>query len=100
MGKTIVEVSKIFDSNIRIQMIASLSISDLTFNQLKKICQCTNGNMTTHTAKLLENGFIEKRKEFVKDKPQTTYHLTEFGRREFKEYVNILNELVRGENIK
>lgn len=65
-----------FESKARIQMIASLSVSDLTFNQLKKICQCTNSNMTTHTTKLIESGFIEKKKEFISDKPQTTYHLT------------------------
>ena len=32
-------VSKIFESRIRIQMIAGLSISDLTYKQLKEICQ-------------------------------------------------------------
>lgn len=97
MGRNILDTSKMFESKIRIQMIASLSVSDLTFNQLKKICQCTNGNMTTHTTKLLESGFIEKKKEFVNDKPQTTYHLTEFGRTEFNEYVKILNSLVKQE---
>lgn len=98
MDKNILNVSKIFESKIRIQMIASLSVSDLTFNQLKKICQCTNGNMTTHTTKLLESGYVIKKKEFVKDKPQTTYHLTDYGRNEFNEYVKILNRLVREDN--
>ena len=36
MNKNILETSKIFESKIRIQMIASLTVSDLTFNQLKK----------------------------------------------------------------
>ena len=85
MNKNILETSKIFESKIRIQMIASLTVSDLTFNQLKKICQCTNGNMTTHTTKLLDSGFIEKKKEFINEKPQTTYHLTEYGKKEFKD---------------
>lgn len=87
-----------FESKIRIQMIASLSVSDLTFNQLKKICQCTNGNMTTHTTKLIESGFIEKNKEFINDKPQTTYHLTDFGRSEFNSYVQILSNLIKETN--
>lgn len=95
MAENILDTSKIFESKIRIQMIASLSVSDLTFNQLKKICQCTNGNMTTHTTKLLESGFIEKKKEFVNEKSQTTYHLTDLGRKEFNEYVEILNKLLK-----
>ena len=98
MNKNILETSKIFESKIRIQMIASLTVSDLTFNQLKKICQCTNGNMTTHTTKLLDSGFIEKKKEFINEKPQTTYHLTEYGKKEFNEYTKILNDLVKGED--
>ena len=41
--------SKVFESHIRIQMIASLSIEDLTYKQMKEILGCTDGNMTTHT---------------------------------------------------
>ena len=88
-------VSKIFESRIRIQMIAGLSISDLTYKQLKEICQCTDGNMTTHTKKLLEENFITIKKEFVNNKPQTTYHLTDLGGNAFLEYVDILNELAK-----
>lgn len=98
MKKNILDTSKMFESKIRIQMIASLSVSDLTFNQLKKICQCTNGNMTTHTTKLIESGFIEKKKEFINDNPQTTYHLTDLGRNEFNNYVQILSDLIKETN--
>lgn len=98
MKKNILDTSKMFESKIRIQMIASLSVSDLTFNQLKKICQCTNGNMTTHTTKLIESGFIEKKKEFINDKPQTTYHLTDLGKSEFNNYVQILSDLIKETN--
>ena len=54
--------------------------------------------MTTHTTKLLDSGFIEKKKEFINEKPQTTYHLTEYGKKEFNEYIKILNDLVKGED--
>lgn len=95
MNNNLLNVSKVFESKTRIQMIASLSIADLTYNQLKKICQCTDGNMTTHTKKLMENEFITVKKEFVNNKPRTTYHLTDFGRDSFLEYVEILNNLVK-----
>ena len=45
--------SKVFESHIRIQMIASLSVEDLTYNQMKEILGCTDGIMTTHTKKLI-----------------------------------------------
>ena len=57
--------SKVFESHIRIQMIASLSVEDLTYKQMKEILGCTDGNMTTHTKKLIQEGFMEVRKEFV-----------------------------------
>ena len=52
MINSIVEASKIFDSTIRIQILASLSTSSLTYNQLKKVCRCADGAMTNHTSKL------------------------------------------------
>lgn len=98
MDNSILGISKIFESRIRLQMIASLSFSDLTYNQLREICQCTNGNMTTHTSKLIDNGFIVQKKEFVNKKTQTTYHLTEYGRNEFKEFVKLLASMVKDED--
>ena len=86
--------SKVFESHIRIQMIASLSVSDLTYKQMKAILGCTDGNMTTHTKKLIHEGFVTVKKEFVNNRPQTTYHLTDEGRQQFKDYVALLNTLV------
>ena len=98
MSKNILDTSKIFDAKIRIQMIASLSVDDLTFKQLKEICRCTDGNMTTHTKKLLDAGYITMNKEFKNNKPCTTYHLTEKGREEFNNYVNTLYQFMKGED--
>lgn len=90
----IINSSKVFESNIRLQMIASLSVSNLTYRELKKICNCSDGNMATHTKKLIEEGFIEVKKEFVNNKPQTTYILTKKGKEEFIKYVELLNTLI------
>ena len=88
------DTSKVFESHIRLQMIASLSISDLTYKQMKEILGCTDGNMTTHTKKLIQEGFMVVKKEFVNNRPQTTYHLTDEGRKQFEDYVQLLNNLV------
>ncbi len=96
MKTKLLQTSKIFESKVRLQMIASLSVSDLTYKQLKDICECTDGNMTTHTKKLIEENFIHAKKEFVNNKPRTTYSLTDKGRKEFNEYVEILRRLADG----
>ena len=89
----ITQASKVFESNIRLQMVASLSEGDLTYRQLKEICACSDGNMATHTKKLIERGYVEVKKEFVHNKPQTTYILTAFGREEYISYLTICKEL-------
>ena len=97
MEKNIAGSSKIFDSTIRIQILASLSTSDLTYSQLKKICQVADGAMTNHTKKLSDSGYITVTKEFIDNRPRTTYSITEFGKKEFLNFVTILNESIKKE---
>lgn len=48
--------------------------------------------MTNHTNKLYEAGFIDVKKDFVNKRPQTTYSITDFGKKSFFEFVQLLNE--------
>ncbi len=96
MENNILDTSKVFDAKIRVQMIASLTVGDLTFKQLKDICKCSDGNMTTHTKKLIVEGFVTVKKEFKNNRPLTTYHLTDKGKEAFVDYVNKLNEFIQG----
>lgn len=89
------ETFKIFESNIRLKMVAGLSKSNLTYNQLRELCNCSDGNIATHTKKLVSAGFIDVKKEFVNNKPKTTYNLTEYGQKEFKEYIKFLKKLLK-----
>ena len=98
MKNKIINYSKVFESIIRVQMISSLYISSLTYNELKEVCNCSDGNMATHTKKLLSEGFILTNKEFVNNKPKTTYSLTEKGREEFVNYIKLLNNVVNQED--
>ena len=50
MKNKIINYSKVFESIIRVQMISSLYISSLTYNELKEVCNCSDGNMATHTS--------------------------------------------------
>lgn len=90
-------LSKIFESNIRLQIIACLYKGDLSYRQLKEICNCTDGNMATHLNKLIDNQFILKHKKIYNDKPLTTYHLTDYGKNEFQNYVDMLTKAMEKE---
>lgn len=97
MKNKVIDYSKVFESIIRVQMLSSLYTSELTYNELKEICNCSDGNMATHTKKLLAEEFIITKKEFVNNKPQTTYFLTEKGKKELLSYIRLLNSLVDSE---
>lgn len=91
MEENIASFSKIFDSTIRIQILASLLISPMTYSELRKVCHCADGAMTNHTSKLHKAGYIKVKKEFVDNKPLTTYTITRVGKSEFEKFVNTLN---------
>ena len=55
-NKTLSNLSSVFDSATRIQIMASLTVSPLTYAQLKKICQVTDGKLFRHIDKLIEEG--------------------------------------------
>ena len=40
-------------------------------------------------------GYLVSKKEFVNRKPRTSYRLTEFGITTFKEYVQMLEDLLK-----
>lgn len=94
MINSIVEAPKVFDSTIRMQILASLSTSSLTYNQLKKVCQCADGAMTNHTNKLEQAGYITIKKEFVNRRPQTTYIIIELGKKDFRDFIAVLNKAI------
>lgn len=97
MNQDIFNTSSVFESKIRIQMLASLLVNSLTYNQLKQICNCSDGLMTTHTRKLIEEEFIIKKKNLKGQKKLTTYYITEKGKKEFINYINLLQSMIEGE---
>ena len=46
----------------------------------------TWGNLSANVSKLKEAGYVEVKKEFVDERPQTWVRLTEQGRQAFREY--------------
>lgn len=103
MSKNLIEFQNVFDSIIRIQMLASLSISPMTFKQLKKICKCADGSLSHHVDKLMKANYVTMDKiqkneanlqeinSNLKDsfyhQQVTVYKITDLGRDEYTEFV-------------
>src|SRR5689334_14621005 len=64
------------------------------FQDLKSELGMSDGNLITHLRTLHRLGLVAMTKE-VKDRPQTTYALTAKGRAAFREYLQVLEQIVK-----
>ena len=78
-------------SQVRLAVLSILvSAVEVDFVELKEATGTTDGNLSTHLAKLEEAGYILVKKSFRGRKPATTCALTEAGREALARYVTAL----------
>ena len=90
-------IPEAFQTKLRLAVLSSLLTGPRSFKELKVITAATDGNLGIQLNKLSDLGYLTIEKAFVNNKPQTTYTITEFGRRQFKEYVELLERLLKSE---
>jgi DNA-binding MarR family transcriptional regulator len=82
-------------SKIRLAVIGQLVNAQwVTFSDLQRSIDATNGNLGAHIAKLVEAGYIKEEKRFADRRPQSRYQLTKAGRTALVEHVAALQALV------
>lgn len=65
-----------------------------SFQELKSELKMSDGNLVTHLRTLHRAGLVAVTKE-VADRPQTSYALTARGRSAFKDYIHVLEQIVK-----
>ncbi len=86
---------------VRTQLFAYLvSRESVTFTYLKKTLNLSDGNLTAHMKKIIDAGYVEMKKEFVNNKPRTTYTLTGKGRKNFEIYLKRLKKIMEMKSIR
>lgn len=88
-------IPDVFQSKLRISIIACLMTGEKSFKEVKEITGATDGNLSVQISKLEESGYIEVYKDFFNNKPRTRYNLTAKGKNEFIDYVNTLDNILR-----
>jgi DNA-binding MarR family transcriptional regulator len=66
----------------------------LLFNALKALCSLTDGNLSRHLQTLESAGLIEIWKGFKDKRPQTLCRITAQGKARFREYLNVLENVI------
>jgi len=90
------ELDRLIHERARLGIISALAVNDsLSFNDLKRLLQTTDGNLSVHARKLEEAGYISCRKFFEGRIPRTEYRLSAPGRRALEEYLRNMEEVIR-----
>ncbi len=88
-------IPEAFQTKLRLAVLSALLTGKKNFRDLKQMTGATDGNLGAQLKKLEEAGYIEIDKAFVNQKPQTSCQITDFGRGQFREYVELLEGLLR-----
>ncbi len=65
------------------------------FTRLKELLGVTDGNLASHIKSLEKEGYIMIIKQFIKNKPNTSYAISKVGKEAFLQHVEALEKLLK-----
>jgi DNA-binding HxlR family transcriptional regulator len=90
------KLDRLIHERLRLGILSALSVNEsLTFNELKKLLDTTDGNLSVHARKLEEAGYIGCTKSFEGRMPRTDYRLAAAGKRALERYLDHMEALIR-----
>jgi DNA-binding HxlR family transcriptional regulator len=89
-------LDRVIHERLRLGIVSALAVNDrLTFNDLKRLLQTTDGNLSVHARKLEDAQYIACDKTFEGRMPRTEYRLTAAGRRALEKYVAHMEAILK-----
>ena len=89
------QLDRLIHERLRLGILSALAVNDnLTFNELKKLLQTTDGNLSVHARKLEDAQYIHCTKSFEGRLPRTDYRLTATGRKALERYLDHMEALI------
>ena len=89
------ELDRLIHERLRLGIVGALAVNErLTFNDLKRLLQTTDGNLSVHARKLEDAEYIACEKT-DDARTQTEYRLTGAGRRAFEKYLSHMEAIIK-----
>jgi DNA-binding HxlR family transcriptional regulator len=90
------ELDRLIHERLRLGIVSALAVNErLTFNDLKRLLQTTDGNLSVHARKLEDAEYLVCDKTFEGRVPRTEYRLTAAGRRAFEKYLTHMEAIIK-----
>jgi len=90
------KLDRLIHERLRLGILSALSVNQtLTFNELKKLLDTTDGNLSVHARKLEEAAYLSCTKTFEGRVPKTEYRLTPSGRKALERYLDHMEALIQ-----
>jgi DNA-binding MarR family transcriptional regulator len=94
-GSSAIALDRVIHERLRLAIVSALSVNPiLTFAELKKLLSTTDGNLSVHSRKLEDAGYIAVEKKFEGRVPRTEYRLTTAGRSALERYLSHMEALI------
>ncbi|MDB4879891.1 MAG: transcriptional regulator, partial [Gemmatimonadetes bacterium] len=89
-------LDRLIHERMRLGIVSALAVNEaLTFNDLKRLMQTTDGNLSVHARKLEDAAYVSCTKSFAGRVPRSEYRLTSTGRRALERYLDHMEALIR-----
>ena len=90
------QLDRLIHERMRLGIVSALAANEvLSFTELKRLLDTTDGNVSVHARKLEEAGYVSCQKSFEGRMPKTEYRLTNTGRAALEKYLNHLEALLQ-----
>jgi DNA-binding HxlR family transcriptional regulator len=89
-------LDRLIHERLRLGIVSALAVNErLTFNDLKRLLETTDGNLSVHARKLEDAEYIAVEKTFAGRVPRTEYRLTAAGKRALEKYLAHMEALIK-----
>ncbi len=91
------QLDQVIHERLRLGMVSALAVNEtLSFGDLKRVLNTTDGNLSVHARKLEDAGYVSCNKFFQGRTPRTEYSLTAMGRKALEKYLEQMEGIIRG----
>jgi DNA-binding transcriptional ArsR family regulator len=89
------DLDRLVHDRTRLAIVSALAANEeLTFTELKAITETTDGNLSVHTRKLEDAGYVSCTKGFEGRTPRTVFALTAGGRKALQKYLDHMEAII------